>query len=371
MREKSIENIKTLLVLSSDVKKTIIPYANENLMFKNEKIKMMEVFKPNRIILKDITEDIDNSISTILHVNISLTEGGTYNKDIPNTVTELVGNLNAIPADKIPPSIQKISFIGKKYNMHFGTILFKNLVHLKISLLNGGAINLDNLPRSIEKLELVCYFDNNVKGEKLPNQLKYLTFGLFFNSEWVNLPDTITHLTFGNTYDKRCDIFPKSLTHLSFGKSFNQEIMLLAPGLIDLRFGEKFNHKICHILPPSLKRLDLGAKYDIDIQKLPDTLEILIIGTFESKITVNIGNVPLIVNYHSNYSHTFRLLPTTIRFAILPQESTVLLRLKQPSSAIFYIVSKCSSVLGRLNNEQNSKPLEMKYVHRTNASCFF
>lgn len=115
----------------------------------------------------------------------------------------------------------------------------------------------------------------------LPSTLTHFHFFDSFNHPLSDarsfLPFGLTHLTFGSAFNQRLSRsdLPTSLTHLSFGTSFNQIFDFPLPaGLVDLKFPlrSQFNHSLEGVLPPGLRQICLGGRYNHPLNFWPTSL---------------------------------------------------------------------------------------------------
>lgn len=90
---------------------------------------------------------------------------------------------------------------------------------------NFEIVNCEGNP--IEKL----IYDINIRPDKYPDTLRYLTLGENFNQNINNLPNTTTHLTLNMIKYKYINKLPVSITHLTLGENFNQEINNLSSSI--------------------------------------------------------------------------------------------------------------------------------------------
>ena len=81
-----------------------------------------------------------------------------------------------------------------------------------------------------------CSKFNYSIDNKLPSNLRHLTFGYYFNQKVDNLPSKLTHLSFGGLFSQEVDNLPENITHLTFGYWFNQKVDNLPQNLINLTF---------------------------------------------------------------------------------------------------------------------------------------
>ena len=199
-----------------------------------------------------------------------------------------------------------------------------SLTQLTLGILFNKSI--DNLPKSLTKLELNCSLAFN----KIPNSITHLTFGYYFDEIVDDLPNSITHLTFGSNFNQPVNNLPNSITDLVFGNKFNQPVDKLpfslnsynltdsesvnnnAGNLKRLVFGKNFNQNVDN-LPNSIKYLTFGKDFNQNINKYPDSL--IVVEFFSG--SVNVKNIPdyvktLKLNFNSHYLDLVNNIPIHI-----------------------------------------------------------
>jgi hypothetical protein len=80
---------------------------------------------------------------------------------------------------------------------------------------------IENLPNSIEELELGCHF--NLELNNLPNSIRIIRFSRsnFYHKELNNLVDTIEILELPIYYDKKIKNIPKNLKKIIMSKYYD------------------------------------------------------------------------------------------------------------------------------------------------------
>ena len=120
----------------------------------------------------------------------------------------------------------------------------------------------------------------------LPNNLKIIALGYSFNQPIV-LPNELEEFRMGYKFNQPI-VLPNTLKKLVIDGSFKQEI--------DLPFGLEeltlmCNHKVIDYLPHSLKTLNLGRYFDMDLDNLPTALHQLDFD-IESCFERDLNNLP-------------------------------------------------------------------------------
>ena len=71
--------------------------------------------------------------------------------------------------------------------------------------------------------------------------LKYLIFGVNYNTPVYDLPDSLIHLEFGFKYNQYNGKWPRKLKVLKFGWEFNQPLFKLPMSLEYIKLGNDFD----------------------------------------------------------------------------------------------------------------------------------
>ena len=171
--------------------------------------------------------------------------------------------------------------IGSPYFNKFTNIIVENQVYIlnKITHLTFDD-NFDqpiiNIPNTVKYLTFGFYFNRSINNV-IPNGVIHLIFGCKFNLIIRDtIPNSVTHLTFGcKFYVSKMDIIPNSVTHLTFGCSINEskkhydKFYLMMNAIPDsvthLTFGYYFNAIINNIIPNSITHLTFGYYFNQSI----------------------------------------------------------------------------------------------------------
>ena len=134
---------------------------------------------------------------------------------------------------------------------------------------------IDNLPNSIEKIELYGKFNQPI--DNLPNSIKYLMLGNHFDQPINNLPNSLIKLNLGQYFNHPVDNLPNTIIELELDDSFNQPINNLPQSLKYLTLGNNFNQSV-HNLPRTIIHLTFGYYFNQPIDNLPETITHLTFG---------------------------------------------------------------------------------------------
>ena len=133
------------------------------------------------------------------------------------------------------------------------------------------------------------------------------------------LPPSLKCITFGDRFNQSVDELPGSLTHLKFGKCFNKSVDQLPGSLTDLIFGWNFNQSVDQ-LPGSLTHLKFGGEFNRPVDGLlPPSLKRL---TFGYRFNQPVDKLPQgleVLKFLGRYfSHSLGNLPRGIKDLEIP-----------------------------------------------------
>ena len=120
------------------------------------------------------------------------------------------------------------------------------------------------------QMEIHCYNEEKERfyyESCIPYGITHLHTGNFnqriYNFETI-IPNSVKFLTFGQFFDQEVDdLIINNVTHLTFGRNFNQKINNLlkrSSSITNLKLGEKFDQKISSF-PLNLKYLIVSRKF--------------------------------------------------------------------------------------------------------------
>jgi len=203
--------------------------------------------------------------------------------------------------DQLPdvdwPELQDLK-LGRSYNHPLRARDWPKLQALTlVSFGDSYSHSLDDLPPSLERLEMRCKFERpldklpsslrvlelgeyNCPLNHLPVQLQELSIGFYFNQPLDALPSNLMHLDLlCSSFNGPLDHLPKALTVLYLPACFNRPLDSLPPSLKTLMStaSSQFNQPLNH-LPDSLATLRLGGLFDQPFLRLPRGLTTLQLG---------------------------------------------------------------------------------------------
>ncbi|CAK9107463.1 Putative F-box and FNIP repeat-containing protein L60 [Durusdinium trenchii] len=172
----------------------------------------------------------------------------------------------------------------------------------------NAEVNRFQLPSSLEGLTFGDFFQQSLRGLRMPLGLQDLTLGDRFDERLdFHLPQTLKTLTLGQRFNQSLEnvVFPESLLQVTLGRAFNQPLeavklpcalqtlvlghdfnqalqhVLLPEGLQYLSFGDRFNQTLDGVrFPGQLRSLKFGACFDQSLEGVtwPEGLEVLELG---------------------------------------------------------------------------------------------
>ena len=176
-------------------------------------------------------------------------------------------------------NLSSLTFNGYSTNYHKFEYLPQNLKNLTVGKYYDTL--LDNLPSDLQSLTVEYCSEFNDKLIDLPPNLHTLVLNRNFNSA-LKLPDNLQNLTLQRRFNHKLEL-PSSLLSLTFSHNskFNKEL--------------KF--------PDNLQSLTLGAKFKPSLKKLPNSLQSLVISEWSNKFKLkklqcNLQDLTL--GYHFN-----------------------------------------------------------------------
>ncbi|GAM21529.1 hypothetical protein SAMD00019534_047040 [Acytostelium subglobosum LB1] len=242
----------------------------------------------------------------------------------------------------LPPSVT--SLVLYSHNKPIDRQLPSSLLSMTI----GGDHPYDHpikgiLPGALTSLTLGIKFYQSIKGA-LPSSLTSLTLGPITESLAGSLPESLTYLSLNSHLDDEPEFIreafspgpgalPQSLRSLSIGNWFNYNIDTLPQGLTSLTFGDCFNSPLPSPLPPSLVTLELGCDFNHPIdQVLPHSITSLRFGTYFNQVLIRPLPDSLTSLHLGHYfSQTIEPLPSSLTSLRLGERTLALVLPLPPS----------------------------------------
>ena len=141
-----------------------------------------------------------------------------------------------------------------------------------------------------------------------------------------DLPDNITHLQIPNRYKENIDKYPLNLKVLILNSDYNKCITLpeQLEEFICPTIGSEFNQNI--IIPPNIKLLQFGDRYNQPLNNLPNSLETLILSNKKSihpldNLPCNLKTLKLLDALNSNI--TLDYLPINLTYLEIIQYNNI------------------------------------------------
>jgi hypothetical protein len=218
--------------------------------------------------------------------------------------------LSVIICNGIPPRTLPVSLTYLELHgiMEANSFLdIDNLQNLETLIIRNGNFRLKDIPKTVTHLELDTY------NEKinLPPKLRLLKLlGRAAGESCQFLPETLEVLEVGGRFNGDVDRLPPNLRTL-FLLSCEQPLDNLPNGLETLVIRSDFNHPVDN-LPASLKSLTLSDEFNQTLTKLPKSLSFLKLGFGFGE---SLANLPDSIEYlvlDANYQH--HRIPTYFMF---------------------------------------------------------
>ena len=271
-------------------------------------------------IASDFNKNIDNDIKNIINTNnISCIKffstkyeilnqlnfpGSCIKSLIINTLSTTISNFTfyfgdrnkpIIKLDNLPTSLEslEINIDCEKFGLDLQ--MFKNLpLKLKkLKLSSCKNIIFDNLPNKLEVLDIICFSDQKNLLDYLPASLKYLN---------IKITNVLTReMILSQNLVYSCSIFgwsldslPSGLESLKITGQYDGELNCLPVYLKILHLPSGYNNEIKNI-PKNLEELKISLKYEHleKLQKMCSSLKKIIIGFSNATHSRNITNFDL------------------------------------------------------------------------------
>jgi hypothetical protein len=229
-----------------------------------------KIYFNNKIHIKKILNHICyNRFTNIITDNV-------YNFPLNIKKLEFYNNFDK---DILSKSIIPNSITRLKFNRLFTSLILPNCIPDSVTDLIFEKFTLDlqinSIPKSVISLKFGEFFgrysyeDDIYDYTKIiPNSVKYLTLGNFFDLEAIVpgfIPNSVTHLIFAENFESNIipGFIPNSVTHLTFGRYFNNDITDCIPNSVThLTFGYCFNKNIKGCIPNSVTHLIFGDLFN-------------------------------------------------------------------------------------------------------------
>jgi hypothetical protein len=260
----------------------------------------------------------------------------SYNEYINNDGYKII-NLNNLPS-----SLELLELLNSCKKMNINPQIFKNLPPnlKKLKLYSCDDITLDNLPNSLEILDISCYSNQKNILDYLPTSLKILNIKLtkvyksaqnnqtgtfafasdFYDNEinFDSLPSGLESLKIFSQYDDELNCLPINLKILHLPSEYTKEIKNIPKNLeelkIPLKYGFLNNFNICK----NLKKIIIGFSNkshiqntcDFDLTQIPNSIEEIEFGDdFNQQIKKNLPpNIKKIIFGFNFKPHSINLV---------------------------------------------------------------
>ncbi|EAL61098.1 hypothetical protein DDB_G0292590 [Dictyostelium discoideum AX4] len=227
---------------------------------------------------------------------------------IPYGVVELsINNNKELINGSIPSTVETLNLMSKfKQEIKVG-ILPSSISKLKFSEYNIKISKPSILPINLKSIDFGLYYNQEIEKNILPNSLEILKLSNDFNKplDFNNLPINLKHLIFGDKFNKELlsnnndndtnEKLPNLIEFIKFGESFDQEFNILnLKKLKIIIFGSRFNSSIFGLkMCESLETVEFGSSFNqiIDNQ-LPNSLKNLKFGLKFDKVLLPMLSLP-------------------------------------------------------------------------------
>lgn len=173
---------------------------------------------------------IDSLPKSLEHLEL----GNKFNKSVdklPSTLKYLkLGSSFNQSIDNLPDNIEVLD-IGCNFNKPINK-LPKSLKYFKLGNMFNQEIN--NLPNGLINLTIRDYYQINPCKYMFYNYRGEYQYELSFNQRIDNLPQSLEYLELGDKFDQPVDKLPSTLKHLKLGKHFKQSLKNLTCSLESL-----------------------------------------------------------------------------------------------------------------------------------------
>ncbi len=169
---------------------------------------------------------------------------------------------------------------------------------------------LDELPSTLEVLDMSMNSKFNKSLDNLPSSLLVLKTSEFFEQPVDNLPNNLKILDLNSSlyFSHNLDNLPNSITVLKLKGKFNNRLDNLPSSLKTLELNESFSHSFSN-LPNSIKHLTISCPANKKIDSLPRDLEILTLQFNDCNLDINIipKSLERIILVESNILNKYEL----------------------------------------------------------------
>ncbi len=202
---------------------------------------------------------------------------GAYEKILTKNIkfVDILGDYN-LDLDWLPDCVQRL-FIRGIFNKPLNN-LHNNIIYIEI-INSNYTQSFDFLPHSLKVLKLCS--DINYPLDNLPSSLEYLIICGKVNIQLTNLPTKLKLLKINSEYEFPIDNFPNSIEKLYISPKYYQ--------VID-KWPINLKYLVIHNFTGHIFNLpniyELHVDYNISIDNVPDSIEILCFGSsYNKKLT--------------------------------------------------------------------------------------
>lgn len=258
----------------------------------------------------EILYEILNEISLYQHIIIKSLVIFPFNINMNNPIN-LILNLK-----KLPTTLETLEIVDIDKISTIDLGIFKNLPCKlkKLKLFNCENTSLDNLPNTLEKLNISCLSHQSKLLDFLPSSLKYLkiqindhieqNFDYLFDNQINNqklkfdsLPSGLESLKIEGYYQNELNCLPNSLKELHLPEEYLNIIINIPKNLEKIKIPIKFKNLEILKNCVNLKKILIGGTIkkhfqnisNFELEKIPESIKEIIFG---DDFNQNIDNMP-------------------------------------------------------------------------------
>lgn len=351
-----IINICSKTNIEINLKKIILENKIENIIFyfNKNKLKTLNNFNISELNIKSIILDYSNIsisdiyankyhfITTIFNLpnnleSFEIIDNHNYRelkldpssfKNLPPKLKKLkISSYNTIELNNLPNTLEILDIsISSNYPNKLdylpSSLKSINLTIIQYLIINSNInikINLDSLPSGLEDLIIIGYYHSDLNC--LPINLKKLHLPSEYTNKIINVPENLEELKIPLEY-KYLDNFKncKKLKKIIIGFSYMYNIYTnsyfninsIPQTIEEIKFGDTFNQSI-EFFPPKIKKITFGYNFNPDSISIPDTIEYIEFGYKFNGIIKKYSSNLKYLKFGMNYNKEINNLPVILK----------------------------------------------------------
>lgn len=238
----------------------------------------------------EILNELNFVGSNIKSIIISSAGRKSYMNQHPNNANNENNENKLINLNNLPSNLESLEIFDSHKELGLDPQVFKNLPPKlkKLKIYTCEDILLENLPNTLEELNISCFSNQKNILDYLPTSLKFLNIKL--NKVFKSVKD---YLDRNESTEINFDSLPPGLESLKIIGQYDGELNCLPPNLKCLHIPPGYNREINNI-PENLEELKIPLKYEfLNNFKFCNQLKKIIIGFSNKSHTQTISNVDL------------------------------------------------------------------------------